>query len=136
VRIKRALCEKFRTVQFFRLGLEHVNEQLSDGLAFDLRILNAIKRFEKNVGGIDMYERDVVALAEHRHDFLRFTSPHPSVTDQHTWQPVATRFMDQDRGNSRLHPAGYTANHAALAHLLANPLDRLRLEGAHSPIAG
>src|SRR5437660_918942 len=46
VGVERALREKLRAADLLRLLLEHVDEQLADGLALDLRIAHAFERIE------------------------------------------------------------------------------------------
>ena len=75
---------------------ENVDEKLADRLSFLLWVLDAGKRLEKDVGPIHMHQRDVVALAEERHYFLRSAKPHQSVIDQNASQLIADRFMDQN----------------------------------------
>src|SRR5262249_47900110 len=48
---------------------------------------------------------------------------------------IADCFMDQNRGNRRVHPTRQAANHPALADLPADLLDRFVLKRAHRPIA-
>src|SRR5262249_52065850 len=135
IRIERALRKKLGAADFLRLCLEHIDEQLADGLALLLRILNALERLEERFRGIHVHERNVVALAKHRHDFLRFGEPHQAMIDEHAGELTSDRFMNQHRGDGAVDAARQPADHAAFSHPLADFLDRLVLEGAHCPVA-
>ena len=58
------------------------------------------------------------------------------MIDEDAGELLADRFVDQHGGDRRVDAAGQAADHAALADLLADFLDRLVLEGAHGPVAG
>ena len=85
---------------------------------------------------VDVHQRNVVAVAEQRHDLLRLAEPQQAVIDEHAGELLADRLVDEHGGDRRVDAAGQSADHAALADLLADFLDRLVLEGAHGPVAG
>ena len=58
------------------------------------------------------------------------------MVDEHAGELVADRLVQQHRGDRGIDAAGESADHLALAHLGADLLDRLILEGAHGPVAG
>ena len=118
-----------------RLRLEHVDEQLADRLALLLGIADAVERAEEQRFRLNVHERDVVAVAEQRHDLLRLAEPHQAVVDEHAGELLADRFVDQHRRHRRVDAARQAADHPALADLLADLLDRLVAEGAHGPVA-
>src|SRR5262245_26712066 len=135
IRIERALRKKLGAADFLRLCLEHFDEQLPDGLALLLRVLDALERLEERLRGIHVHERNVVALAEHRHDFLRFGEPHQSMIDEHAGELISYRFMNHHRVDGAVDAPPQPADHAPLSNLLADFLDRLVPEGAHGPVA-
>ena len=57
------------------------------------------------------------------------------MVDEHAGELLADRLVDQHRGDRAVDAAGQPADHAALADLGADLLDRLLLEGAHGPVA-
>ena len=122
--------------ELLRLGVEHVDEQPADGLALLLRVLDAFERLEERVLGVDVHQRDVVAVAEQRHDLLRLGEPQQAVIDEDAGELLADRLVNEHGGDRRVDAARQSADHPALAHLLADLLDRLVLEGAHGPVAG
>ena len=128
--------EKISAANFLRLLFEHVNKQFADGLTLDLGILDAIERLEEGLGCVNVHTRDVIALAEHRHDLLRLGEPHQSMIDQYAGELIADSLVDQDRSDCRVNATRETANHATFADLLANLFDRLVPESAHRPVAG
>ena len=57
------------------------------------------------------------------------------MVDEHAGELLADRLVDQHGGDRAIDAAGQPADHAALADLGADLLDRLLLEGAHGPVA-
>ena len=57
------------------------------------------------------------------------------MIDEHAGELLADRLVDQHGGDRRIDAAREAADHAALADLRADFLDRLVLEGAHGPVA-
>ena len=135
VGIKRALREEFGAPDLLRFLLEYVDEQSSDRLALGFRVAHAFEGIEKHLLGVDMHERDVVAVAEQRHDLLGFAETQQAVIDEHAGQLLADRLVDQHGRDRGIDAAGQAADHPALADLLPDLLDRLFLEGAHGPVA-
>src|SRR5689334_8461920 len=76
VRIKRALRKELGAADLFCFRLEDVDEKLAYRLAFLFGIFDAGKRLEERLRCIDMHERDIVAVAEQRHDLLRLAKAH------------------------------------------------------------
>ncbi len=71
VRVERALGEEIGAAELGGLGIEDVDEEPADGLALGLRIGAALGELgEEKLLGINMDERDVVVVAEQRHDLL------------------------------------------------------------------
>ena len=102
---------------FFASRLEHVDEQLADGLALVLRIGDARERAEELVLGIDVHQRDVVVAAEQRDHALAFGQAQQPVIDEHAGELVADRLVDQHGRDRRIDAAGQPADHPALADL-------------------
>ena len=104
VGIERALRQEFGAAELLRLGVEHVDEQPADGLALRFRVGDAGERVEEQRLGIDVDERNVVAVAKQRHDLLRLGQPQQAVIDEHAGELLADRLVDQhggDRANRR-----------------------------------
>ena len=99
VGIERALRQELGAADLLRLRLEHVDEQLADGLALVLGIGDAGERVEEQLLGLDVDERDVVAVAEQRHDLLGLAEPQQAVVDEHAGELLADRLVDQHRGD-------------------------------------
>ena len=135
VGIERALGQELGAADLGRVLLEHVDEQPADGLALDLGIGDAGQRVEEQVGFVGMDQRDVVVVAEHRHDLVRLALAKQSVVDEDAGQLVADRLVDQHRRDRAVDAAGQTADHLAGADLGADLLDRLLAVGAHGPVA-
>ena len=57
------------------------------------------------------------------------------MVDEHAGELLADRLVEQHRGDRAVDAAGQPADHAPLADLRADLLDRLLLEGAHGPVA-
>ena len=91
--------QEIGAADLLRLGLEHVDEQLADGLALLLGVGNAFERREERVGRVHVHQRDVVAVAEQRHDLLGLGEPHQAVIDEHAGELLADRLVDQHRGD-------------------------------------
>ena len=94
-----------------------------------------VERAEEQLFRLNVHERDVVAVAEQRHDLLRLAEPQQAVVDEHAGELLADRLVDQHRRHRRVDAAGQAADHPALADLLADLLDRLVAERAHGPVA-
>ena len=97
VGIERALRQKFRAADLFRFALEHIDEELADGLALLLRVADAGERAEEQVAGLDVHQRNVVGAAKQRDDLLGFGEPQQAVVDEHAGELIADRFVDQHR---------------------------------------
>ena len=136
VRVERSLREEVGAADLLGLGVEHVDEQFADGLALLFGVLDAGQRLEEDLTVVDVDERNVVAVAEQRDDLLRLAKPQQAVIDEHASELLTDRLVDENRGDRRVDAAGQAADDAALAHLLADLLDRLVLEGVHGPVAG
>ncbi len=134
VGIERALGQEFGAADFCRLGLEHLDEEPADGLALRLRVGDARERVEELLRGIHVDERDVVVVAEQRHDLLGLVQPHQAVIDEDAGELVADRLVDQHRRDGAVDAAREAADHAALADLLADLGDHLALVGGHGPV--
>ena len=91
--------EKLGAADFLRLGLEHIDEQLADGLSLLLRVLDAFERLEEHVGRVDMHQRDIVMIAKQLRDLLAFVEPQQAVIDEHAGQLRADRLMQQHGGD-------------------------------------
>ena len=104
-------------------------------LRFASGSVDAVERVEEQRLGVDVHERDVVAVAEQRDDLLGLAEPQQAVVDEHAGELLADRLVDQHRGDRGIDAAGQAADHPALADLRADLLDRLVLEGAHGPVA-
>ena len=129
-------ARNLRAADFLRFGLEHVDEQFADGLALGFRIVDAFERLEEGIGGVDMDQRNVVVVPEQRHDVFRLAEAKQSVIDKDASELLADRLMDEHGGDRGIDAAGQSANHFALADLLADLVDRFQLERAHGPVAG
>src|SRR5690349_7981243 len=136
VGIRRALRQKLRAADFLGFGLEHIDEQFADGLALLLGVFDAMERFEKSVLRLNMNERNIVGIAEQRHDALALAEAKKPVIDEDAGELLADRLMDQHRGDGGIDATGQPADHLALADLAADLVDRLLLERAHGPVAG
>jgi hypothetical protein len=121
---------------FFRLGIEHVDEEAADGLALHFGVGDAFEFAEENLRRINVHQRDVVVVPEQVDDGLGFVEPQHAVVDEHAGELVADGLMDQHCGDCRVDAAGEAADHPALADLRADLFDRLLAEGAHGPVAG
>ena len=140
VGIERALGEKLDRAAAVagdaaRFGVEHVDEQLADRLAFGLGVIDAGERLQELVGRVDMDKRDVEVAAEQAHHLVRFPLPHEPVIDEHAGQLIADRFVDQHRRHRRIDPAGQAADDARAPDLGAYAGDLLVAEGGHRPVA-
>ena len=85
--------------------------------------------------GVDVNQRNVVMAAEQIDDGLALVQAQQAVVDEHAGELVADRFVNENGGDRAVDAAGQSADHPALADLLADFLDRLVLEGAHGPVA-
>src|ERR1700737_4074155 len=73
--IERALREKFCAPELARFLLEHVDEELADGLSLLLGIGDAGKCVEKDASRFDMHQRNIVAVAKERYDLFALAKP-------------------------------------------------------------
>ena len=105
VGIERALRQKLGAAEFFRLGLEHVDEQSADGLALGLRVLDPGEVLEKKLLGFDVHQRDVVAVAKQSDHLAGLAEAQQAVIDEHAGQLIGDGLMDQHGGDRGIHPA-------------------------------
>ena len=66
-------------------------------------------------------------------DVFRFARAHQSGVDKNAGELVADRFVDQHRGDRGIHAARQSADHAPVAHLMADARDGLVAERLHAP---
>ena len=126
-----------RAADLLRLALEHVDEQLADGLALLLGVVDAGERVEEQLLGVHMHQRDVVAVAEQRDHLLglRPSRSRPwSTNTQVSWSPIASWISTAATAEST--PPERPQITLPLPTWRADFLDRLVLEGAHGPVAG
>ena len=90
----------------------------------------------KSALGVDVHQRDVVAVAEQAHDLLGLARAHQAVIDEHAGQLLADRLVDQHRRDGAVDAARKAADHPALADLLADVGDLGVAEARHRPVAG
>jgi hypothetical protein len=128
-------ARKSGPADLLRLLFEHVDEEPPDGLALHLGVGDALQLADEQVLGLHVNEGDVVVVAKQRHDLLGLVRPHQAVIDEHAGELLADGFVDQHRSDGGIDAAREAADHAAAAHLLADALHGLLLEGAHGPIA-
>src|SRR5215475_5550858 len=136
VGIERSLRQKMRAANLFGFRLEHLDEELADGLALFLGIGDASELFEKELPGFDVPQRDVIMAAEQRDHTLGLSEAKQPVIDEHAGELIAYRFVDEHGGNGGIDTAGKTADHLVLADLAADFFNRLVPERAHGPVAG
>jgi hypothetical protein len=67
---------------------------------------DALELVEEHFLGFDVDQRDVVAVAEQRHDLLRFAESQQAVIDKHARELLADRLMDQHGRNRAVDAAG------------------------------
>ena len=72
-----------------------------------------------------MDQLDAEALAERLDDLLGLALAEQAVVDEDAGELVADRLVDERRGGRRIDAAGEAADDAAVADLLADPLDLL-----------
>ena len=135
VRIERALRQEIGAADLLGLLVEHVDEELADGLALDLRVGDALQRAEEQVLRLHVDERDVVVVAEQRDDLLGLGCAQQAVVDEDAGELVADGLVDQHRGHGGIDAAGQAADHPAGADLGADARDGLLAEGLHGPVA-
>ena len=134
VGIERALREELGAADLLRLVLEGLDEQPADGLALGLGVGLALERREELPSRINVDERDVVVVAEHRHDLVGLVEPHQAVVDEDAGELVADRLVDQHRRDRGVDAAREAADHPALADLRADLLDHALAVGGHGPV--
>ena len=105
VRVERSLREKIGSTRIGCCLVEHVNEQLSNSFAFYFRVFHAFERINKQVACVLVNQPDVVVVAEHGDDFVRFSVAHHARIDENAGQPVSDGFMDQHGCNRAINTA-------------------------------
>ncbi|OIQ75598.1 hypothetical protein GALL_427340 [mine drainage metagenome] len=135
VGVKRALGKEFCPLDAARVFLEHVDEQATDDFALGLGVGNPLKLAKEQIRFVGMDQRDVVVVAEHRHDLLRLVQPQQTMIDEDAGQLIANRLMDQDRRDRGIDAARQPANHPLVANLFADFADRFLAIRAHRPVA-
>ncbi len=133
--VQRPLGEKFDVAELVRLLVEHVDKAGADPLALFFGVGDAGEPGQKQVAGVAMNERNVVVAAEQLDHLLGLAGAQQSGVDEDAGQLVAHRLVQQSRGDRRIDPARQAADDIAVADLVADPVDRLRAEPRHRPIA-
>ena len=82
-----------------RLGVEHLDEGGADALALRLRVADAGEPVEEQILRLHMHQRNVVVLAEQRHDLVGLARAHQAGVDEDAGQLFADRLVDQDGRN-------------------------------------
>jgi hypothetical protein len=99
VGIERALRQKIRAADLFRLFVEHLDEQAPDGLALHFGVGDAFEFAQKLLRGINVNQGYVVVMPEQVDHRLGLVEPQQAVIDEHACQLIADRFVDQHRGH-------------------------------------
>ncbi len=108
-----------------RLLLEDADELLADDLALRLRVVDAGEALQEAFARVDVDQLDAEALSEGLDDLLGLALAEQAVVDEHAGELVADRLVDERRGRGRVDAAGEAADDAAVADLLADPVDLL-----------
>ena len=96
-----------------------------DDLALGFRIGHAFQSTEETGFGIDSDDLHAKILGEDLHDLIAFMMAQQAVVDEHAGQLVADRLV-QHRGDHRgIDTAGQAEEHAAVADLGADLVDRV-----------
>ena len=82
-----------------------------------------------------MDEVQVVVFLEHGNDIGCLVLAHQTVVDEDAGQLVADGLVDQERRNGGIDATRKRADHALVADLGADLLDRLLAVGLHRPVA-
>ena len=111
---------KLHVVEPGRLLLEHADELGADPLALLLGVADAAQAREEPLLGVDRDQRHAEVVAERGDHLGALVLAHQAVVDEHARQPVADRAVDEQRGNTRVDPAGQPADRAPVADLGAD----------------
>ncbi len=130
------LRQELGALDLARISLEHVDEEAPDDLALGLGVADAVEFAKKKLGLVGMDQRDVVVVAEHRHDLFGLVLAQKAMVDEDACQLIADRLVDQDRRDRTVDAARQPADHLLVADLLADLADRLVAVGLHRPVAG
>ena len=125
VRVKRSLSQEFRVLNVFGFFFEAVDERVADLGAFLLRIRDSGQLGKEAVGSFDHMQIGFEVIGELIDHDLSLTFSQQSVIDQDTRKLRSYRFEQQRRDHRRVDPPRKTADHTVVAHLFANPFDRL-----------
>src|SRR6266513_1020402 len=97
VRIDRALGKPARVLDFLRLLLKDIHEQLADDLALFLRIGDAAQRGEEPRRGVDVHQLHVPVLGKGPLHLRRLVQAQQAVVDEHASELPADGAVDQRR---------------------------------------
>ncbi len=97
---------------------------MSDATTFLLRFADTGQRFQESVFGMDDVQIGFEVFRELSDHQALFVFAEQTVVDQDARQLRSDRFVQQRRNDTRVDTAAETTDHAAIANLLADSLDR------------
>ena len=130
VGVERALGEEVDLAHRLRLRLEDGDELATDDASLLFRVDHTAQRLQEPVGGVDVADVHVQVAVHDCEDALGLLLAQEAVVDEDARELVADRAMHERRRDRRVDAAGQRADHATVADLGADALDRLGDEGA------
>ena len=137
VGIERALRQEFGAAHLCRFLLEHLDEGRADDLALALGVARRLRARQEHVA---RHRRGRAGYCSGRGTASTTSSASPGAhqagVDEDAGELVADGLVDQDGRDREIDAAGESADHPALADLLADPLHLFRAERFHVPVGG
>jgi hypothetical protein len=135
IRVQRALGEELRIGHIAAASLKTSMNRWPIRLRFSCGSSTPARSPRNSVASTTRRSMSEVA-AEGRFDEFAFVLAEQAVVDEDAGELVADRLVDQGRGDGRIHAAAEPADHALVAHLLADPVRSAVGEVRHPPGAG
>ena len=136
VGVQGPLAQEGKVAELAGLVLEHPDEEVADALALLLRVLHPFQDVKEPPGCVHVAEPRAETLSHDSGHGFGLTLAQEPVVDEDAHQPVTDGAVHQGGRDRRVDAAAQAAQHAAIAHLLADLLDRDRGEVLHVPVGG
>ena len=107
-------------LELLGFGLEDVDEQAADDLAFLLGVGDAGQGVQEELAGVDAHDLGVQLAGEHVHDHVAFVQPQKAMIDEDAGELVTDGAMDEGSSHAGIDATGQAQDDFLVAHLFAD----------------
>ena len=131
--IKSSLRQKLDVAELFGLVFEDLDEEMADDFSLPLRIFDSFQSRKKATRGIHIAEALPKPFRKEARDPLCFPLAKKAIVDKNTGQTIANGALNERCHHRGIDPSAEGTDDAAIAHPLANLLNRSLNKMGHVP---